>query len=142
MGSLKAVASIFGALVALAAIGIAIFLWVGDHSAKNLAVKEQAVAGNATVAAAQAQQAAAAQQIVDRGEARARVDLEVHQANVQAIEAAPGAHAAIDPHVVDALDRGLCRHPAYAADPGCARLLEGNSAVVPSPGAGDAAPAF
>ena len=140
-GALKAIAGIFTAIVALVVIGIVVAIWWSDHSAKSLAVKEQAVAGNSVVAAGQAQQSAAAQQIVVSGQARDRIDLEVHQSNDQAIAAAPGAGAPIDPRLNDVGRRGLCRHPSFAADPECARLLAGDTGVISQAGSGDTAPA-
>lgn len=139
MGALKSVAAILGSLVVLIVIAIALWLWWGDRSAKNLAVKEETVAANATVAAGQAQAAQQAQQIVVAGEARDHVDLTIHQENAHAIASAPGADAPLDPGMVAAVNRGLCRYQTLATDPRCHELRQPDPAELPSTGSGTGA---
>jgi hypothetical protein len=137
---LQSIASIITGLIVAAVLAFLGYLWWSDHSAKTLAVKEQAVAGAAQVNAAQAQAATNAIQIQVAGEARDHLDIEVHQSNAQAIAAAPGASAPIDPALNAAGRRGLCQHPAYAADPFCLGLRGADPAVVPPAGAAGPAP--
>jgi len=134
MGALKAIATILTMIVAAALIGIAGGLWWMDHSAKKLAVTEQAKAGAATVGQGQAQAQTAAQQIIVSGQARDHLDIQLHQDNANAIAHAPGASDALDPTLLRTARLGLCKHAAYAADPGCARLREPDPPVVPKPG--------
>jgi hypothetical protein len=124
-------------LIGLVAWGVS--AWQ-NQSARNIAVSEQTAAGKAVVGQAQAQAQTTAQQIVVSGQARDRLDIQVHQDNAQSIAAAPGADAPLDPALNTAGRRGLCRHPAYAADPGCAGLLGADPAVLPPPGPANAAP--
>jgi hypothetical protein len=134
-----AVSAVCLVLLVVIVLGVWGFVSWQNHSARNLAVAEQVKAGSATVAAGQAEAAQAAQTVFVAGTARDRSDNQVHLANVQAIAAAPGADAPVDPALNAAGRAGLCRHPAYSADPGCAELLGGHPAVVPPAGpAGDA----
>lgn len=118
---MRAAAIIAVCVVLAILLGLGVWAWIGwqNGSARNLAVHEQAVAANATVAAGQAQAQTNATQIVVSGGARDSVDITLHQANAQAIQAAPGADAVIDPALNAAGIRGLCAHPAYAHDPAC-----------------------
>lgn len=109
------------AVIAIVVVTLVVADQFSGRSAKNLAVKEETKAGVATVAAAQSNAAQAAQQIIVSGGARDRVDLEVHQANDQAIAAAPGASAALDPRLNAVGIAGLCRHKAYRDDARCAQ---------------------
>lgn len=131
MGALKSIATIATMVVALIIVAAVGWIWWSNHAAKNLAVKEETKAAVATVDAAQTKAAAEAQQIVVAGETRNHVDLTIHQENANAIAAAPGASDALPADVVRAARLGLCRHPAYAADPGCAGLRPSDPAVVP-----------
>lgn len=111
--------AILALVLVFVAIGLGGFLWFTNHSATKVAVKEQTAAGNATVAAGQAQANQTAQQIVVQGQARDTVDLEVHQHNDAAIDASQGATQPVNPQVIQNLDAGLCRYAAYANDPAC-----------------------
>lgn len=135
------VAGLFALIIIIAALAIGGFiLWQG-HSAQRVAVQAQRQAGAATVSAGQAQAETATQRIVVAGQARDQLDIEVHQHNDRAIAAAPGADAPLDPRLNDVGRRGLCQHPAYAADPGCAGLRPADPAELPDPGGGNAAAA-
>lgn len=129
------------ALAVLALVGVGGFLWWQSRSAQHVAVAAQQQAGKATVAAGQAQAQTNAVQVVVAGQARDTLDIEVHQHNDQAIAAAPGASSALDARLNRAGIAGLCQHPAYAADPGCAGLRGADPAVVPAAGSGNAASA-
>lgn len=139
---LKSAATIATMAVAVLVVGIGAFFWWQNHSARNLAVAEQGKAGAATVSAGQSAAQTNAIQIQVAGEARDRVDLEVHEQNAQVIAAAPGAAIRLDPGVNLAGLRSLCQHrAAYGADPRCAGLLGGDPAQLPGAGASDSAAA-
>jgi hypothetical protein len=138
MGALKSIASILAAIVALIVLGFIALAWWNDHSAKSLAVKEEAAAGAASVSAGQAQAQTNAIQIQVAGQARDRVDLEVHQANDQAIATSPGAAQSVDPRLNRVGLVGLCRHLAYATDPECAELRSPDPTQRPDAGGGNA----
>lgn len=119
------IVAILVCVVILALLAVGGIVWWGDHSAKALATKEQAVAGNAVVGQGQAEAQTNAIQIQVAGQARDRVDLEVHQDNDRNIEAAPGASQAVDPRLNAVGLRGLCSHAVYRDDPACAPATNG-----------------
>ena len=107
-------------------------VWWSTHNAQKVATHEQTVAGLAVVGEHQAQAQTAAQQIVVSGGARDHLDIQVHQDNAKAIQAAPGASEKLDPAFVSTFNGGLCRYASDASDPGCSGLRGGNSSVVPT----------
>jgi hypothetical protein len=126
------ITAVCAVVLALLGVGIGIALWWSNHSAQTVAVREQAVAANAAIAAGQARAETNAIQIQVAGQARDRIDLEVHEHNDQSISAAPGADAPVDPRLNSVGRRGLCQHPAYAADPECAGLQRTDPAQLPA----------
>jgi hypothetical protein len=133
---LKAIAGIMTALFMIPLVLLLVW-WIWTEVASNNAAKKaQIQAGRAEVAAGQAQASAAAQRIVIAGQAREHLDLTVHQENAHAIAQAPGADAPLDPGLVRVANVGLCRHPAFAADPGCAGLRGPDPGQLPDPGGG------
>ncbi|HEY2178081.1 MAG TPA: hypothetical protein VGH15_05815 [Caulobacteraceae bacterium] len=137
---MKWVASILGSVVALAVLGGLLWFVLNQVGAKKALARAQIQAGTASVAAGQAQAETAAQRIIVAGEAHDHLDIQVHQSNAQAIASAPGADRPLDPGLVGAVNRGLCRYQAFAADPGCAGLLETHPAELPDAGAGRGPP--
>jgi hypothetical protein len=119
MPSLTTIAVILVALIVAAVIGIGIYFVWSNSGAAHVAVKEQTVAGQAVVAAAQSNAAQQAQTITVQGGARDSLDITLHQANARSVQTAPGANAALDPALNAAGIRGLCAHPAYASNPQC-----------------------
>ena len=116
----------------LLAIGAAILallgavFWVG-HLEHQLAVEKAAAVVSKDQAVIDSGQAAATQSAAAIETARQQADSssEVqHQVNENAIKAAPGASAPIDPRLNAAGRLGLCRDSAYAGSPQCVGLLK------------------
>lgn len=129
---IKAIATIVTMVVVLIILGFGgWYLWT-RISANHTLVKAQTQAGVATVGEHQAQAQAAAQRIIIAGDARQHLDIQVHQDNAHAIAQAPGADTPINPALIAAADRGLCRYASQSADPGCAGLRQPDPAVLPS----------
>lgn len=129
---LKAIATILSMVVALIVLGFVGYIWWTNHAGSKTVVTEQKIAGAATVNNQQTQAVAQAQKIVVSGEARNHLDIQVHQDNAHAIQAAPGANQLLDPDFVNAINRGLCHYASDASDPGCAGLHSGDTAELPA----------
>jgi hypothetical protein len=127
---LKAIATILTMVVAIAVLAAGGYLFWEHLSTANKLAEAQRKAGAATVDAGQARAETAAQKIIVAGETRQHLDLAIHQDNANAIAAAPGADAPLDPGLIAAANFGLCRYPANAADPRCAGLQPAHPAVV------------
>lgn len=119
---LKDIAQIATMLVVMAVLVIAAFLWWRHENTANLLAKTQETAGKAVVGQAQATAALDAQHVIVSGEAHQALDINLHQANTNAILTARGADAPLDPALIAAANAGLCRYQTDAADPGCAGL--------------------
>lgn len=107
--------------VLLAALGIMVLLLALSVTSCRSAQKDElfATAGEKT-AEGGADAARDANKILDRARARDTHITITEERHRDAILAAPGADAPLDPGFVDAVNRGLCE---YASTPGCAEVL-------------------
>jgi len=111
-----------------------------QHQVDALKVAAVVSKDQAKVTTSQTAAVATGAAIADHRAVQDQLSITVHQDNAHAIEAAPGASALIDPGLNDAGRRGLCRYAAYAGDPGCAGLLQGNTSQLPPTGTANASP--
>ena len=87
-------------------------------------LKVQAAQGGAIVAAGDQKAAAAAAAVTAQSADQDAQDQATHQENADALRAAPGADAPLDPSLNDVGRRGMCQYGAASGDPGCVQLLK------------------
>lgn len=127
---------IAGAAALTSVIAAAIFYVAHlNHTISLLEAQTAAQKATITTNAAQSTVAQAAQATVAEGVHRDAITVTLHEDHANAITAAPGADAPINPDLNDAGRRGLCDYAAYADDPSCARLLDAHPAQLPGAGA-------
>lgn len=134
--TLTAIATILTMLVVFVGVGVGGYIWWSSRSATHIVAKEQKQVGTATVAEGQAKLSADATKIIVSGEAHQKLDIQLHEANSNALAQAfakiPDANAAIDPNIIDAANLELCRYPVNAADPRCVGLRAGDTSFIPN----------
>lgn len=104
-------------------------------SAKVAVVEAKA---QTTVAAGQTAAITSAAAIADQSAQRTALDITMHEDHANAIQAAAGASAPVDPALNDRGRRGLCEYASYSDDAGCAGLRVGHPAQLPQAGGADA----
>ena len=131
----------------LAAIATGAIIGAGLYVHNLQVQRDQAVAaaavahGVAVVASGQAVATQSAAVIAAAGVQHDTVDINVHQENARAIQAAPGASAPVDPALNAIGVRGLCQYAdLYGSDPQCSELRSGDPAQLSPAGSGDATP--
>lgn len=109
------------------------FTYVSHLRHALAAAKVQAVVAqdHAIVASGQSSATASAAAIADQGARRDAVEITLHEDHANAIQAAAGAAAPVDPALNDAGRRGLCGYAAYLNDAGCAGLRVSHPAKLP-----------
>jgi hypothetical protein len=111
--------------------------WVSDpfgflHHQVAKAKQTAAVAtGQAGVATGQTAATSDAALIADKGRARDTITVQIHEANHAAVLQASGAGVRLDPAVIAAANRGLCRYASYAGDPDCAAMRAADPPELP-----------
>ena len=138
---MKSLAAIFQAVMILAIIGVAWFVWSKFQAGTHELARSEKQAGTATVAEGQSQLDADATRIVAAAANRDRVIIVKEKADAASIAQAPGASDPFGSDLVRRLDVGLCGYAAYRDDPGCAGLRQGDPGGSPDPGEADPAPA-
>lgn len=134
--ALWAVAFIVGALgiLALASAIADPFGWQKARTDQAIADAAKSKAETAIAAGQSAAQADAAD-ITQAAAGRDTQTIIIREANRAAILAAPGSGTRLDPGLVGAGNRGLCRYAAYADHPRCAEVRPADPAELPQAGA-------
>lgn len=104
----------------IAALLIAVVLRLATGPARRQAAEARA---EAALAASRASSGAEATETVAAGAARDAATDRLTQENADAIDAAPGAHAPVDPALSRAAALSLCRRTAYRGSAQCVQLL-------------------
>jgi len=105
--------------------------------AEAVKAKAEAIRSEAVAAAT-----ADAARIAEEGARRDTQTIIIREAARAAIQAAPGADARLDPRLVRAGNRELCKFPPYAGHPGCDQVRPADPAELPParPAGGPATP--
>ena len=109
------------ALIATGAIGAACWFGWQAMTAKPLAAALQ-TAGDATVGEGAAQAALEAERIAQAGADRDRTIITQREVIREQILTAPGADQPLDPGLIAAINRGVCKRAASRDDPRCDQL--------------------
>jgi hypothetical protein len=134
MDPMKSLAAIFQAVMILAVLVAAWFVYSKFQAGTHELASAEKRAGNSTVQAGQSGLDADATRILAAAANRDHVIIVKEKANAAVLAQAPGAADPVGADLVRSLDVGLCGYAAYRDDPGCPGLRQGDPAGPPHAG--------